>query len=56
LATFAEASVVVVMNVPGVHDGTDPDPEIAITRIREAGVVAASSRLKAGRAKLSSSA
>ena len=28
---FAEASVVVVMNVPAVHDGADPEPTIAIT-------------------------
>lgn len=37
---FAEASVAVVMDVPAVHDGADPEPAVAITRIREAGVVA----------------
>jgi hypothetical protein len=37
---FAERSVVVVTNVPGVHYDTDSEPAVTPARIREAGVVA----------------
>lgn len=53
---FAEASVAVVMDVPAVHDGADPEPAVAITWIREAGVVAREHPAEGREARLSSSA
>jgi hypothetical protein len=38
---FAEASIGVVVDVPGMHDDADPEPAVLPARIREAGVVAA---------------
>jgi hypothetical protein len=37
---FAEASVVVVVDVPCVHDDADLEPAVLFARIREASVVA----------------
>ena len=37
---FAEASVVVVVDVPRMHDDADPEPAVPPARILEAGVVA----------------
>src|ERR1043165_3993617 len=48
---FAEASVVVVMNIPAVHDGADPEPAVAIIRVGEAGVVAREQPAEGGKGK-----
>ena len=48
---FAEASVVVVMNIPAVHDGADPEPAVAIIRVGKAGVVAREQPVEGGKGK-----
>lgn len=45
---FAEASVVIVVNVPGVDDDADPETAILVARMGQAGVVAGQELAESG--------